>query len=446
MPKNVPKLSPAWRIPILFVLVALAVALSWRSSGQGKPVQERANLVEDFFPGYSIRAGATTDQTIAALQQHLKDAPDDWEAYSRLGFAYLQKARETGDPSYYPKIEQAFSKTLARNPGDYASLCGMGALALARHQFHSALEWGERARGINPDNAYAYGIITDAQIELGRYPQAVETLQQMVDLRPDMGAYARVAYLRELYGEIDSAVEAMQMAAGSGQPGTESAAWTRTQLGNLYFNMGSWKQAEYEYRLALQSYPEYVYALAGMGHIRAAQGNYSEAAGYLEKASDKMPIPEFIIALGDVYEASGQTVAARREYELVRAMQKLYEANGVDLDLELALFHADHGVEPAKTVAQARRAYEQRPSIFAADVLAWALYQDGQYAEALKYSDEALRLGTRDALKHYHAGMIHLKLGEREKARQHLEAAVRINPHFSIRYAPEAQRALDDLR
>ena len=436
----------AWRFPILLVLVAAAVSFSWKYAGQDHPLPERSNMVEQFFPGYSLRAGATTDQTIHTLQDHLKDAPRDWAAYSRLGLAYLQKVRETGDPSYYPKIEQAFAKTLANNPGDYAALCGMGALTLARHQFQSALDWGERARNINPSNAYAYGIITDAHVELGQYPQAVETVQEMVDLRPDMSSYARVAYVRELFGEMDSAVEAMQMAADGGQPGKENTAWTRTQLGNLYFNLGDLRQAEFEYQLTLRNTPGYVYALAGLGHIRAAEGKYSEAAGYLTKASDKMPVPEFIIALGDVYEMSGQSEAARREVDLVRAIQKLYAANGVDMDLEIALFNADHAYNPSSAVEQARRVYKQRPSIYAADVLAWTLYQDGQYPQAARFSEEALRLGSHDALKQYHAGMIYLKLGDAEKARLHLEQALRTNPYFSIRYSRDAQRILTELK
>ena len=116
---------------------------------------------------------------------------EDWQAYSQLGLAYLQKARETGDPSYYQKTQDALDKALSFQPDDYASISASGALALARHEFLSAFEWGERAVKINPDRSYAYGVMADAQIELGRYAEAVETLQTMVNLRPDMSSYSR---------------------------------------------------------------------------------------------------------------------------------------------------------------------------------------------------------------------------------------------------------------
>jgi tetratricopeptide (TPR) repeat protein len=435
-----------WRLPLLVLLVTAAAVLSWRITQLAGPLKADPNLADRFFPENFVRMGATTDQTIQAIQTHLKEAPSDWGSYGQLGLAYLQKARETGDPAYYPKAEQAFSITLANNPGDYSSVAGMGALKLAQHQFKSALDWGERSRSVNPDHAFGYGVSADAQIELGQYPEAVQTLQEMVNLRPDMSSYSRVSYIRELYGNVDQAVEAMQMAADAGEPQLENTAWTRTQLGNLYFTQGNLQQAEFEYQFTLQGYPNYIYALAGLGHIRAAQGKYPEAIAYLTKASQKIPIPDFIIALGEVYQANGQSDAARREYNLVHVIQKLYQANGVDLDLEIALFNADHSFDPSGTVAQARQAYTRRPSIYGADVLAWSLYQNGQYLEAQKYSQQALRLGTKDALKLYHAGMISLKSGDSVKARQYLEQALAINPYFSLLYSGPAQQTLAGLK
>ena len=115
------------------------------------------------------------------------------------------RRRETGDPTYYQKTDEALDKALSFQPEDYASISAKGALALARHDFSSALEWGEKAKQINPDRTYAYGVIADAQIELGRYEEAVGTLQTMVDLRPDMSSYSRISYLRELHGDTEGA-------------------------------------------------------------------------------------------------------------------------------------------------------------------------------------------------------------------------------------------------
>jgi tetratricopeptide (TPR) repeat protein len=261
-----------------------------------------------------------------------------------------------------------------------------------------------------------------------------------------MSSYSRISYLRELHGDTAGALEMMRLAVDSGTPNSENTAWVRTQLANLYFNSADLEQAELEYQLTLQNHPDYVYALAGLGRVRAAQGNMQEAIEYLNQAVTIMPLPEFVVTLGDLYQASGQQEAASQQYQLVTAIETLHRANGVDMDMEIALFNADHEKNMTETVALARKAYSNRPSIHGADALAWALYKTGKYEEAKKYSTEALRLGTKDPLKLFHAGMIALEVGDKIQAREYLEEALAINPYFSILYAEEAGRTLETLQ
>ena len=148
--------------------------------------------------------------------------------------------------------------------------------------------------------------------------------------------------------------------------------------------------------------------------------------------------------LGELYEAVGQPNAAQQQYDLVETIQQLNAAAGMNVDLEMALFAANHGTNPIMAVEQARAAYAQRPTIYAADTLAWALYQQGEYEEAWQYSQEALRLGTRDPLLHFHAGMIAQKRGDAARAHMHLQTALEINPYFSPLYAPIAQQAIQE--
>ena len=431
---------------IIFVLVAaLIVVVSWRLVPAHSSTQF-LSILDSFSADASSRANASTDAQIQALQEKLRSRPEDWQAYTQLGLVYLQKVRETGDPTYYQKTEEALDKALSHQPDDYVSVSASGALALARHQFHEALELGEKARQINPDRPYAYGVITDAQIELGQYSEAVETLQAMVNLRPDMSSYSRISYIRELHGDISGAMDVMQRAVDSGTSNLESTAWVRTQLGNLYFNTGNLEQAEAEYQRTLQDRPNYVYAMAGLGRVQAAQGKTDEAIKLLEKAVGIMPMPEFVIALGDLYQTTGQQEKADQQYKLVATIEKLYRANGVDMDMEIALFNADHDQNLPETLALAQKAYANRPSIHGADALAWALYKAGNYTEAQKYSEKALELGTKDALKLFHAGLVALKLGDQTTAREYLEQALAINPHFSILYADQARKTLKTLQ
>jgi tetratricopeptide (TPR) repeat protein len=268
----------------------------------------------------------------------------------------------------------------------------------------------------------------------------------MVDLHPDMSSYSRISYIRELHGDIPGALDMMQRAVDGGTPNAEGTAWVRTQLGNLYFNRGDVDQAELEYRQTLQDRPDYVYALAGLGRVEAARGNMKDAIQLLNKAVVIMPMPEFVITLGDLYQVSGQPENAAQQYQLLATIERLFRLHGVDLDMETALFNADHNQNLDETLALARKAYANRPSIHAADALAWSLYKTGQYEEAQKYSREALELGTKDALKLFHAGMIAHALQDDRQAAQYLEQALAINPHFSLLYADQARTTLDTLK
>ena len=433
------------RVAMIAIGVISLILITWGVANRMRPAALSPGL-DGYVAETGLRAGASTDEQISALQAQLKFAPNDWQSYSQLGLAYLQKVRETSDPTYYQKAEMALNQAIQHTPDDYTAISAQGALALARHQFLSALDWGQRARQINPDRRYAYGVIADAQIELGRYDEAVQTLQSMVDLRPDMSSFSRISYIRELHGDTSGALDMMQQAVDSGVPNSESTAWSRYQLATLYFNVGNLTQAENEFQQTLQNRPGYVYALAGLGKVRAAQGRSAEAIQLLTQASDKVPLPDFVITLGDLYQASGQTAQAQQQYKLVGVIEKLYQANGVDLDMESALFNADHSIDMPATVALARKAFADRPSIQGADVLAWSLYKAGNIQEASRYSQQALQLGTLDALKLFHAGMIADSLGDKNTAYNDLKQAVAINPYFSILYAEKAQQMLKTLQ
>jgi tetratricopeptide (TPR) repeat protein len=394
------------------------------------------------------------ERALADLQERIRQNPNDTDAYAQLGLAQLQRVRESGDLSLYGKAESAFAEALARDPQQFDALVGQGQLALARHQFADALRWGERASAVNPFSAHPYGIMGDAHVELGQYDAAVAAIQKMVDTRPDLNSYSRVSYLRELHGDADGAIAAMRQAVEAGAPGSEALLWTQVQLGHLYFNRGDLAAAERIYLDTLQTRPDYIYAWAGVARVRAAQGHTDEAVRLYQETIKRLPLPEFVIALGELYDAAGRPADARRQYDLVRAMQQLNAGAGMDVGLELALFDADHplgedgavGADPAATVELARAAYARRPSIYAADALAWALYTAGDYTTARRYSQEALRLGTRDAALHHHAGMIAFAMGDRAMARAELEQALAINPYFSARHAPTAQVTLNKLR
>lgn len=400
-------------------------------------------------PASASRAGQalnlSSDAIIARDQERIRANAHDWVAVDELAAAYLQKVREAGDPSYYPKAETLLNSALQHDQSDSEAATLMGTLSLARHQFREALSWGQKAHTLAPYASRPLGIISDAQTQLGRYPEAVASLQQMVNLRPDLSSYSRVSYLRELSGDVPGAIDALKMAISAGGPVPENLAYSEVLLGNLYFNAGKLTDAEAQYQRSIRDFPGYVHGIAGIASVRAAEKNYGEAAKLYQRAIDIYPVPQYVIALGDVFSASKNSKRAGETYGLAAAEQALFQANGVDLDQELALFSADHQRNLPVALTAARRAMEDRPNVVTADTLAWTLYETGDYAGALEASRDAHRLGTLDALFFFHSGMIEAKLGMKGEARADLTKVLIINPYFSLIHGQEARQTLASL-
>jgi tetratricopeptide (TPR) repeat protein len=399
-------------------------------------------------PGLSskpvIEAGSLS-KVIANLQQRLRAVPADWRSYADLGLAYVQQARVTADPTLYPKAEGVLRRSLTLNGADnVTALTGMAALAAARHDFSAARSWAQKAVAANPDSAEVQAVLGDALVELGHYDQAFRTFQKMIDLRPGLSTYARVSYAWELRGSFSGALQSMELALHAAATPTD-AAWASNQLGDLYWNRGRLLQAEKWYRRAVAAEPSFVPAHAGLARVEAARGQTARAITDLAWVIERYPSPEYVIALGDLYSVTGRAPEAARQYALVDAEQRLLRAAGVNVDLEIALFDADHGVDVDNGLSAARQEWARRASIHVADALAWGLYANGRYAEALFYADKALRLGTRNALFFFHRGMIRRALGRVRAARRDLGAALEINPHFSILWSARAQRILASL-
>jgi tetratricopeptide (TPR) repeat protein len=387
-------------------------------------------------------AAADTPALVGRLQATVRGNPNDARSLDSLGLAYQQRARETGDPSYYTKSGEALHRALALAPRDLIATSGLGSLALSRHRFREALVLGRRAQAISPTTARNYGVIGDALVELGRYPAAFKTFDAMANMQPGLSSYARISHARQLLGDLPGAISAMKLAVAAGDAQGETAAWTHVQLSLIYQSVGKFRAAAAEDRQALWVFPDYAYALDALARADAGMGRYRSAIGFEHQAVNRIPLPQYVSTLGDLYGATGHPRLARKQYQLVGVIQRLLVANGVKTDLETALFDIDHGVKLQASLALARLAWRERPSIDGDDVLAWALERTGHCGEALRYSKRALRLGTLDALKFFHRGMIERCLGHRTAQRAWLRRALRLNPHFSILWAPVARREL----
>lgn len=371
-------------------------------------------------------------------------APPDAQTYVARGDAHLQRVREGADTSLYGDAEAAYREALRLDPRSAGAETGLGMVALARHRFTAGLRHARRARALAPASAAPYVALVDAYIELGRYREAGVALQQMVDRKPNLASYARVSYFRELHGDLAGALEALRLAVAAGGDKPENVAYVQTLLGNLELESGHVDEARSAYRTALSRFLGYGPASAGLARVDVAEGRLESAIARYREVAESAPTQEVSLLLGEAELAAGNAAAARAWFDDVRSQQRELRRNGENTTVETAVLEADHG-DPRLAVRQARRGYASAPSVRSANALGWSLTRAGRPREGLRYMREALRLGWRDPLVLYHAGIAARDAGATADARRYLERALERNPRFSPLHAPRARRALRGL-
>jgi pentatricopeptide repeat protein len=429
------------RVPRLRVLVVPAVAFAI-ALGAFTALNGTAAQPPDAGAGRPV--ARTLDERITELRRVASSAGREAAPYAELGVAYLQKSRETFDPAYYARADEALRRALVRDPRDAVATVATAELALARHDFRAGLRHARAARRIAPNDVAPYGVLVDALVELGRYDEAARALQRMIDLKPNLASYARTSYFRELHGDLRGATEAMRLAVAAGGGAAENVAYVQTLLGNLLFIRGELGAAHDAYATALAGLPRYLPAQAGLARVAAARGRLGEAIRRYRPVVDRLPLPEYAIALGEAQLAAGRRAQADDTLDLVRVQRVLLASDGVDTDVELAIFEAGHG-DPARAVRLARRAWAAAPSVRSADALGWALTRAGRADEGLRWAERSLARGWRDPTVLFHAGIAARDAGDERAARTYLRRSLALNERFSPLWGPRAARALERL-
>ena len=369
------------------------------------------------------RPRAGTQVEIARLQGAARRSPEATGPRVELAAAYLQRARETGDPSLYGRADALLSGALAGEPRNTGALVERAGLALSRHDFRGGLELARRAQRLEPASVAALPALVDALVELGRHHEAERTLQRLLDFKPNLSAYARVSYLRELRGDLRGAASALALAAAAGGPAAENAAAIEVLRGDLALVRGRRASARTAYAKALGLVPDYAPAEAGNARLAAYAGDLRGAIARWRRLVARLPLPEYAIALGEAELAAGQARAGREDLALVSAEQGLLGRAGVNTDAELAVFEADHG-DRARALRLARRAWAAAPGLRSADALSWALTRTGEPRAGLEWARRARRLGSADPLFAYHAAVAARATGDRRTSRRLLRFAL----------------------
>jgi tetratricopeptide (TPR) repeat protein len=390
---------------------------------------------------------------VDVLIRKIDENPSDIKSLLALTAQYIQEGRNTGNFNYYNEAAlKCINAVLEKDEKSFEALTFKATILLSQHRFTDGLTIASRVQQLYPYNAYVYGLLVDGYVESGKYKEAIEAADKMISIRPDIRSYSRIAYLREIHGDIPGAIMAMKLAVDAGAPGDESTEWCRVQLGKLFEKTGKISEAKMHYAISVDNRHNYPYALAGLARIAAAEKDYAKSLGLYMQANSLIPDHTFKEGIAEIYNLTGQAEKAKKVAEEILNYMKNFSSAGENKnagqneDHEMA--HAYMGVNNyEKALEYALEEYNRRPeNIEVNETVAIVYYAKGEYAKALPYIETALKTNCKNPELFCHAGLIYAKSGDNTKAKMLLKEALKNDPLIPVSLKTECEEMLGSLK
>jgi tetratricopeptide (TPR) repeat protein len=396
-------LTPSIVVPGLMIAAMAAMVVTANLGGGRSQERSSTRITPLGAPGGPSTTRDGLAARVSEMEARLSTQPADAGAAVILADALIRQSRVTGSSAPTMRAADVLSRALTQDPDNYDLLHMQSTLLLSQHRFKDAIAVAERCRDLRPADAMNYGVIGDGHLELGDYDEAFDAFERMMQLKPNAASYARVAYARELQGDLKGALASMKLAADASQGGdVEAVAWYRAQVGELQLKLGQPSDAMQSFIGASHAFPGHPYAVIGYAKALEAIGKTDEARALLEDFVKRTPGADVYARLGDMAAKAGQSAAATKHWALAEAMWR----SDTPEPKNLARFLAERGQKIDEAVAIAEAASKERHDIFTEDALAWAYFKAGRTAAAREAIARALRTGTQDAEILRHAAAI----------------------------------------
>ena len=440
-----------------FLLVLFVAASAFMLTRITKPGSKNETVYKELLPRKTSLAyaaeWAVVKNNVDALIRKIDENPSDIKSLLALTAQYIQEGRNTGNSNYYNEAAlKCINTVLEKDAKSFEALTFKATIFLAQHRFAEGLQIATQVQQLYPYNAYVYGLLVDGYVESGKYKEAIEAADKMILIRPDNRSYARIAYLREIHGDIAGAIEAMKMAVDAGAPGDENTEWCRVQLGKLFEKAGKISDAKMHYTISADNRHNYPFALAGLARIATEEKDYTKALDLYMQADSLIPDHTFKEGMAEIYNLTGQAEQAKKVAEEILNYMKNFSSTGENKnagqneDHEMA--HAYMGVNNyEKALEFALQEYNRRPAnIEVNETVAIVYFTKGEYAKALPYIETALSTGCKNPELLCHAGLTYAKSGDNTKAKMFLKEALKNDPLISISLKTESKEMLLSLK
>ena len=390
---------------------------------------------------------AQRDIQITTWKKALAMDPQSAMALGQLGALYMQRARESGDDQNYVVAEQYARRSVdLRTNRNGATFVTLAAALLAQHRFVEADSIVTQLVQNEPEVPQYKSMYAEIKLELGQYDKARPIFDSIHAQRTHLSIAPRLARWMELNGNSEGArkllYDALEEAKHRRDLPVEQLAWFELRVGDIELRNGRMNGARTALEDGLKISPNDYRLLAAMAKLEAVEDNPKKAIEYGERAMAIKLDPATLGTIGDAYAATGDKVQAE---EYFKTMEVAVAGQLGPYHRAWSLFLLDHNRRIPEVLKNVQGELETRKDIYGYDLLAWALHKSGRDAEALVAMHSALKLGTKDAMLFYHAGMIENSLGNKAEARSYLQMALTTNDHFHPTQPDEIRAVLKTI-
>ena len=414
--------------------------------------------IPSFAPGLVMKARWLNqenklDEALARAKAAVSADPQSASAHFTLALIH-DRRREVADAT------KSYNEVLRLNPRAVAAQVELSRLSLTAGDSATALRFAEEASQAQPGSLDARvavarslvvaGNLERAQTEIAALIKgapsaaAVHAVNGLYQTRSNNAAAARAAYERSLelspgylealagltYLDIAEKRPAQSVARLEAEVARRpSSAPLLTLLARAHGAAGNQAKEEEVLRQAVTVDPRFTtgYAMLAQLYIRQKRTDAARAEfeGMVERDPNAIGARTMI---GMLWEAEGKRDEARKSYE---ATVKVNE-NAAVASNNLAFIYAEQGINldvALQLATSAKRRLPEDPHVD--DTIGWIYYKKDLPAMAvgpLEASLKRLRTPAEQAEVLYHLGLTYAKLGDRAKARDALESALKLNP------------------
>lgn len=399
--------------------------------------------------GRLLAAQNRLQEAVDFLQKVASDTPDSPQAHYFLAMA-LQ------DFGNFSDANAQLQDAIRVKPGLPIALNALVNLNMTQHNYSVAQLYANELVQQDPTNVQYALELSQILLNLGQFKQANEHLdaaQKLAPGSPSVHAVRAAVHVAEKnYPEAEVEYKAALAAA------PQDTAILRAYA---YFLISQKQQAKAD-QLVSQFTAQNPNNLDGhlmRGQMAEQANDYATAQSETQKAIDLSPKDaSCYLQMGQIYRDQRNNAAALQEYDqamqfaapsapivtvigniyidegnLPKAVESFQKALSIDPNFavaqnNLAWVYAqqNQNLDVALTLAQNAKAKNPQIVDFS-DTMAWVMYRQGKYAQALPLLQQCVKQDPNYAQYHYHLGMVLMADGQKTEGRAELEAALHLN-------------------